>query len=287
MKNIKSLLLLFCAILFFSCSSEDNEPTIQEFEEPSIAEIVNADGTKYTAHEGYISYRSKDGTTLKRIDFEYPDHIEIDLGYGDKGTIDYFCGGFRDFENKIILIFYPLCYQYEILNQTSAFVFMSDKDLNHISKKEIQSFNYIYFENELMLSLRIGGTYALYDKDINEILQGKTDKSMSWVGDFWGLARIGQYYYLAVNAGFESMFSPHAIINLNTGSVSELERISDEDIIKDHFAAETNPPRRGSSSYELIPGENGYLNVTLNFTLYNGSKKEVNYKYDVNGKVIR
>lgn len=294
MKLIKIFFLICGLFLLESCSNNEEQlPTDRlEVETMPLAEILNADGTKYVLHNSYLTHRTSDNKVLHKIDIIIPKPLLLDIGYGQKKEVPFRFSFFTLIDNRIALGVSPMLFgvpipqQEEVSRQVNSYIYFVDADFKNLAKKEVQG-GLLHYENGLFISYISGLSYILYDKNLQVILKGKTTEELETYAFGAHLAKIASNFYLVLKVRKPSVGYFDTIVNLNDGTSNVIDYLETNEIIKEHFAAEKYLPHLDSQSMTLVPGEQGYLKVTYNFTLYDGSKREVFYNYDVNGKVIR
>lgn len=286
MKFLHYILIAFLALSFAGCSDEDREPeTPTELETAPKAKIFNPDGTYYALHEGYISLRNSDDSQIKRIYFEAPTPLSVNIGYGQEATVNYLPSCFDFLGNNIVVGYYAM---YRNMDKVDfcfgpGYVYEFDKSLATSSKKEIKN-GFLTIGDNMLLSVNHHFGFTLYDASLRVIKSASDFENVEYSPNRNGLlTEIKGKYYILCSVRHPNTGYSDAVVNLSDEICRDILLPDVEDVVNSHFPNETNKPRLEDKSFGI--GDDCFT-VTYTFKLYDGSTKQITFNIDTYGLVV-
>lgn len=286
MKFLYYILIAFLAISFAGCSDKDHEPDPpMELETPPIGKIPNDDGTYYALHESYISLRKSDDSQIKRIYFEAPTPINLNIGYGQEATINYIPSCFASLGNNIVVGYYAMYNDMGKLDFSfgPGYVYEFDKSLSTSAKKEVKN-GFLTIGDNMLISVNHHFGFTLYDASLCVIKSASDFEDVEYSPNRNGLlTEINGKYYILCSVRHTNTGYSDAVVNLSDEICRDIELPDVEDVVKNHFPNESNKPRLEDKSFGI--GDDCFT-VTYTFKLYDGSTKQVTFNIDTYGLVV-
>lgn len=286
MKTLNYIFIALLAFLCANCSEKDYEPVSPSVMETApIAKIPNDNGTYYALHEDYLSLRNADDSIIKRIDFEAPEAINANVGYGQETMVNYLPGCFSLLDDKIVVGYYVM---YDDMGNYNfsygpGYIYEFDKSLTAYSQKEIRN-GFLTIGDNMLISVNQHLGFTLYDASLRVIKSASDFNDIEYSpGSNSLLTEIKGKYYLLCSVRHSNSGYTEAVVNLSEEISRDILLPDIEDVIKDNFPNETNQPRLEDKSFGV--GDNCFT-VTYTFILYNGSKKEVTLNIDTYGRIV-
>lgn len=286
MKFLHYILIAFLAFSFAGCTDKDHEPEPPtELETEPKAKIPNEDGTYYTLHKGYISLRNYDDSQIKRIYFEAPAPLDVNIGYGDKSALNYMPSCFALLGNNIVVGYYAMYNAQGNFDFSfgPGYIYEFDKDLSTSTKKEVKN-GFLTIGDNMLLSVNQHFGFTLYDASLRVLKSAPDFKDVEYSPNHNGLlTEIKGKYYILCSVRHPGSGYSDAVVNLSDEICRDIELPDVEEVVKTHFPNETNKPRLEDTSFGI--GEDCFT-VTYTFKLYDGSTKQVSFNIDTYGLVV-
>lgn len=263
---------------FVSCGGDDEETLPSSImEEEAFLEFESSDGAVYKFHSTYVT-RYVNEKAVARLDYEFPDGVPVDMGYGQTTTFNYGRSFIGEFGSYLIINHYTNA------KGVPGILYLIHKDLSTYEKKNVLGGPACLFETSLLYVQSVSSAeYEVYDTSMTKVVSGTIqNEGVTKFGNRWDMkSAVGVYngiYYVLTDVEFDE-HSKKAIVNLNTGVATPLE----DDDIDDLFPNETNKPKENSHTYSF---NKDHFEVIIDIVYYSGDKGTVTLKYGFDGARI-